>query len=541
MPDTLSTSQSTLSSSTTEPTVLVKKADGSMVRVPMSRLKGKLPEKKSESSLVEEEVEEETNVEKETKPLSIEPQPESIPQEQLSTSPVRGQGEVKQLADEGKGEAASKTAQEFAGRLAKEQTIRALAQGSASLAPKEKEKLSARLSLDDLRLRRPKEGSPDHIKKALADARNFGMNPSNRSGRMQKAVDEKTEVNKAENKEKQMPAREEPSFSLSSTASAPQETALSATTPNTHIFEEIARARNTWSGRDHESLLTDAIEPHEADASETPTPDDRKGPSEKVIAALSFRVPDALQKRLASLIGSRMKEIRSDMQLKEYAMRSETEGGLALTEAQARELLDATRKALNLLPLGAVPRSKATADVAAKIRDRQIKASAQSSATEKTPPVFSDAPSPNQIAPERSPFLNPSFGPKPILHDVIPPPAPIGTNALDRLEAADTVGPVDEIRRMTLLDFRRLNRDTAAARALFAQKFAQLKEESFILYLQSIDAWHESPLYTDYLGIIEQTIESRESLDAILARQEKNGLTPAEFSAIAEISRVVSL
>ncbi len=60
-------------------------------------------------------------------------------------------------------------------------------------------------------------------------------------------------------------------------------------------------------------------------------------------------------------------------------------------------------------------------------------------------------------------------------------------------------GPIDEIKNFNLTDFRRLSSKTEEATNRLKQKFINLKEESFLFYLQALEAWQQSPLYKQYM------------------------------------------
>ena len=76
------------------------------------------------------------------------------------------------------------------------------------------------------------------------------------------------------------------------------------------------------------------------------------------------------------------------------------------------------------------------------------------------------------------------------MHDVIAPnPGPVKKSS---------VGPVDELRNFTLVDFRRLSDKPEDAVEKIKDKFDVLREESFLLYLNGKEAWQSSPLCLQY-------------------------------------------
>ncbi len=99
-----------------------------------------------------------------------------------------------------------------------------------------------------------------------------------------------------------------------------------------------------------------------------------------------------------------------------------------------------------------------------------------------------------------------------------------------------TMSPVDEIASFTLVDFRRLAADTAEAASRLRQKFENLKDESYLLYLEAIAGWKKSPLYLDYLKKIGESLALRKP---IAANADKNIIQPAELSVLINMNKTL--
>jgi len=91
-------------------------------------------------------------------------------------------------------------------------------------------------------------------------------------------------------------------------------------------------------------------------------------------------------------------------------------------------------------------------------------------------------------------------------------------------------GPIEEIERMSLDDFRRLSGDPNEVMLKIKDKLSLLRGESFKKYLLGIESWHKSPVYGDYLRILGQSLQSGLPLAEIL--KSSKTLTQAEFDAI---------
>ncbi len=119
---------------------------------------------------------------------------------------------------------------------------------------------------------------------------------------------------------------------------------------------------------------------------------------------------------------------------------------------------------------------------------------------------------------------------RPVIHDALPPPA-----------KRTSMGPVDELRAMTLMDFRRLAERTPDAAQKLRQKFTVLQDESFLLFLDARRAWHESPLFRSYAGKVRTALKERKTIPTVLAGDGRDDtLTEEEFFALLALERELS-
>ena len=287
---------------------------------------------------------------------------------------------------------------------------------------------------------------------------------------------------------------------------------LATTAPVKDIFIDEAKAVSSapaeWTAGDYKSLLEEELETAPAGAEGKTLPAKRDREINKVLAGLSFTWQEALLPRLRSLIESRLKDIRTDDQLLVYITKAEASGGLGWSQTQARELLGLIQQVLTK-PIASQPR-------------------AQTVSLPPVPPL--KAPSPRQQA---EPSARPkAWGDaKPILHDVRPVEP----------DKQQSLGPIDEIRNMTLLDWRRLVDKHASAVAIMLEKLANFKMESFVWYLQAVQAWQASPLYEQYKAVIKQALASRLKFSDLLNNQpNKDDLKLAEFMALVQLNKQIN-
>ncbi len=96
-------------------------------------------------------------------------------------------------------------------------------------------------------------------------------------------------------------------------------------------------------------------------------------------------------------------------------------------------------------------------------------------------------------------------------------------------------GPIDEIKSFTLTDFRRLSSDTREAVFRLRQKFINLKEESFLFYLQAVEAWQQSPLYKKYMERICESLNKKLRLSGLVRKEDD--LTEEEIKILIQMEK----
>lgn len=114
---------------------------------------------------------------------------------------------------------------------------------------------------------------------------------------------------------------------------------------------------------------------------------------------------------------------------------------------------------------------------------------------------------------------------KPLVSDVVP---------VSRL-----MGPIDELRSLTLKDFRRLGDNPQAIKNELEEKISLLEEESFSEKIKGIKAWRSSPVYQNYLEIGQISISEGKSISQVikeLTAQGRPTLTLEEFDVIGDLS-----
>lgn len=267
-----------------------------------------------------------------------------------------------------------------------------------------------------------------------------------------------------------------------------------------------------WNEEDARPLLEEEITRPKTEEKRV-LPDKRENVYEAVIGSLKFPVSSDLEGRVQSLIVSRIKDIRTDEQVLEYALREVAKGGLGFSQTQAEELLQA------ILSFG-------------EIKNFQIKKAEKQ--IEKLEPKINNLQAEEFENQPKSSAQIKNYSTRPVLHDVVPAPLAIAP------EEKRTVGPLEEFSEFRLIDFRRLSADPEKAGKILQDKFAVLKKESFLFYLQAVQAWYRSPLYREYLAIVAQSVENRKKVREIFVSQGRESLQEAEFNALVKLHEHLS-
>lgn len=101
------------------------------------------------------------------------------------------------------------------------------------------------------------------------------------------------------------------------------------------------------------------------------------------------------------------------------------------------------------------------------------------------------------------------------------------------------VGPVEELRALTLAEFRRLAKDPAVAAQKIIQRIDTMGQESFERRLEGIKAWQTCPLQGSYMQLVSESFKAGTPVVQLAEEQRKAGKdvpSPAEISAIISLN-----
>jgi len=342
----------------------------------------------------------------------------------------------------------------------------------------------------------------------------------------------------------------------------------------------------TFSREDEEE-----IKQYLGDAASTQPEADYASPAQKVIKASGFNAgDDVLDKRLETIVISRLKGIRDDLETKENLTKSHKVGGMEMPEATADKFLGLIKDNSNGInvadfsrPVSTVPHEVPPV-VAPLVMEPTIE-------EEDGLPVIKLPSDKQPIKPQPDQVVFPS-GPEPISNDQIklpvtaqnvkietvkesieplakaaaaikitnlPPPRPapyvgektLPDNAwtaprtnrptLDDVRVENKLrGPLEELENLTLIEFRRLAANPQVAVKKIKEKIDLLASEGLEKRIHGIEAWNRSEVSRFYRLLGQTAMSSSSGIEQIIHDRLMSGkptLTLDEFQAVLELNR----
>lgn len=113
----------------------------------------------------------------------------------------------------------------------------------------------------------------------------------------------------------------------------------------------------------------------------------------------------------------------------------------------------------------------------------------------------------------------------------------------NELPKSMVMGPVDELKSITLADFRKMADSPEDAAEKILEKISYLEDESLIKRAEGIKAWKQSEIYKLYLQIGNLSLAQKKPVERVIFELREAGqpyLTPIEFQAIADLNNRLS-
>lgn len=251
-------------------------------------------------------------------------------------------------------------------------------------------------------------------------------------------------------------------------------------------------------------LLHEEIEPHEIKHPDLVAKVSYEDSALAAAKAAKINLKPELQERFHSLATSLYKGVRTLDQVLAYVTLSADQGGLGLTMTEAERL----KTALESLPGTPQMMTKPKALTEVLTPSKPIM------------PV-----KPTQTLGQRLPMRD------------VEPPAP--TRA-----TFEVMGPVEEMKKFDLTDWRRLSATPAKAKDMMIAKFNNLRTESYFLYQDARLAWYASPLLSMYQKVLVENLNADERLSERATKHvlsQASELTTADITAIVEINQSLTV
>ncbi len=270
-----------------------------------------------------------------------------------------------------------------------------------------------------------------------------------------------------------------------------------------------------------------------------------------------------LSERFRTILLTYLRGIRDKIETKQALVKSFETGGLGFDADSADKVLalvdgqtEKTPKAPMVLP----PKIKVAEDEKIKppTRDvgydfkklvkktdtsRELPAPKPPTAVPKisAPPVRPPVAPKERITAERSVFRQEQPSPFPVPAMVRRSSEAGGKIKMEDIKIVPRImSPIDELKYMDLINFRRLDRDPAKATSRIKEKISLLEEENYNKKLEGIKAWRSSPVNKLYLQIGGLSIGENRPIDVIIEERKKAGkecLTVEEFKAVMDLNK----
>lgn len=231
----------------------------------------------------------------------------------------------------------------------------------------------------------------------------------------------------------------------------------------------------------------------------------------------------------SELRGKQQQGVSADKQ--KYVERKQQEAGQRAELGKKEEELLAKRYAV-LTGKAPVTPAAPTAPTSARVSAAQPKAEEMARASSKVDApaqavLRQSAPRPAAVLPKLSPGSVPPgvVGEKPQMADV---------KYVQKL-----AGPVEELRRMNPVDFRRLASDPIEAATKLQDKVDLLGQESYEKRVEGVKAWRESPLNQMYVAMSREALLTGKNVAQVAEQWKaagKDGLTAEEVKAIVGLN-----
>ncbi len=122
-----------------------------------------------------------------------------------------------------------------------------------------------------------------------------------------------------------------------------------------------------------------------------------------------------------------------------------------------------------------------------------------------------------------------------------------GARQMDRPTLTDVVrpiaksyGPAEQMRSMTLIEFRRLGQGADESARHVIDTFKHLQHESFTVWVEAVAGWRQGDICQLYLAMGRESLERGVPIAQVISDRGRNGqpyLSEHEFTVVADLNR----
>lgn len=266
----------------------------------------------------------------------------------------------------------------------------------------------------------------------------------------------------------------------------------------------------------------------------------------RILAQVGAAIPADLQKRFLSIVDSRLREARNPYEVQAILERDPQNGGIGLSGSAVADVMVAIEDAKSAQE--AKQRAGVSVEldpkVMAEFAHLQEAGSGQRAAGSRIQEAGR-----GQREGGASDSLPSSLPPPSTLP---PPPRPVtmseasvalggAKKSMTDVRGLKLSGPVEQIRRLTLTEFRRLSKDPAVAVEKLVTQVRLLEQEGFDKKEQAVLAWRSSPLYRTYVELSSAAMTQGVSIEEYAAAEDAKTAAKRDFPSAAEIKAIISL
>jgi hypothetical protein len=308
---------------------------------------------------------------------------------------------------------------------------------------------------------------------------------------------------------------------------------------------------------------------------------------EATVQTLTYKPDDEyISKRLRNVISSRLRNVRSQMELKQLLMRDTKVGGMGMDATQAEGLAKQIEQAYLQFHETIAQEEKSKIDTQLeeqkrkiedrrkreaeehakwfedKIRTRKTGEAQKSQVVEDMRRVMGGQTSPvapaHPVDAKEERVQTAKFGPlvpvtQPLQKKDVPTQVKVSPATIELAQKAPSrpsldgmsyggpqlVGLVGELKALSVAEFRRLSKNPQEAAMKIRQKIETLEQESFDKKVDGIRAFQESKLQGAYMALVGESFRTMKPVVALAEEKRKAGsdtLSPDEIAAIVALN-----